>query len=74
MVTVELTPQPTFAVLGQTVLFPGSMYQSNGSHRGYDVSPDDRRFLMVRERGGGERTNLILVDNWFQELTAKVGR
>ena len=74
MVTVEFTAQPTFAVLGQTVLFPGSMYQVDGSHRSYDVSPDDRRFLMVRERGGGERTNLILVDNWFQELTAKVGR
>jgi hypothetical protein len=29
---------------------------------------------MVRERGGGERTNLIIVDGWFQELVAKVGR
>jgi hypothetical protein len=46
----------------------------NDSHRQYDVSPDDRRFLMIRERGGGERTNLILVDNWFQELIAKVER
>jgi serine/threonine-protein kinase len=74
MVAAEITTQPVFAVGRQTVLFAGSDYALNDSHRQYDVSPDDRRFLMIRERGGGERTNLILVDNWFQELIAKVER
>jgi hypothetical protein len=40
---------------------------------GESFPPDDRRFLMIRERGG-ERGSLVLVDNWFQELIAKVGR
>jgi hypothetical protein len=35
--------------------------------------PDDRRFLMIRERGG-ERGSLALVDNWFQELMAAANR
>ncbi len=74
MVAAAITTQPAFAVGRQTVLFAGSDYAVDDSHRQYDVSPDDRRFLMIRERGGGERANLILVDNWFQELIAKVGR
>jgi serine/threonine-protein kinase len=74
MIAAALTTQPSFAVARQAVLFPGSLYLSDDSHREYDVSPDDRRFLMVRERGGGERANLILAENWFGELRAKVGR
>ena len=73
MVAAAITTQPTFAVGRQTVLFPGGAFRLDQSHRAYDVSPDDRRVLLVRERGGGERTTLILVDNWFQELKAKVG-
>jgi serine/threonine-protein kinase len=73
MVAVEITTQPTFAAGRQTVLFAGTAYAQDDTHRQYDVSPDDRRFLMIRERGG-ERGSLVLVDNWFQELIAKVGR
>ena len=74
MVTAEITTAPAFAVGSQTVLFPGGGFAMDDSHRQYDVSPDDRRFLMLRERGGGERGNLVFVDNWFQELIAKVER
>jgi Tol biopolymer transport system component len=74
MVAAEITTAPAFAVGSQTVLFPGGAFAMDDSHREYDVSPDDRRFLMLRERGGGERGNLVLVDNWFQELIAKVDR
>jgi serine/threonine-protein kinase len=73
VVAVEITTQPTFAAGRQTVLFAGAAYAQDDTHRQYDVSPDDRRFLMIRERGG-ERGSLVLVDNWFQELVAKVGR
>ncbi|HEX9632228.1 MAG TPA: protein kinase [Gemmatimonadales bacterium] len=73
MVAVEITTQPTFAAGRQTVLFAGAAYAQDDTHRQYDVSQDDRRFLMIRERGG-ERGSLVLVDNWFQELVAKVGR
>ena len=38
----------------------------------FDASPDDQRFLMVRESPNGGR--LIVVDNFFEELRAKVGK
>jgi Tol biopolymer transport system component len=74
MVAAQITTQPTFAVARQAVLFPGSAFLIDAAHRLYDVSPDDRRFLMIRQRGGGERADLILVQNWFEDLRAKVGR
>ncbi len=39
--------------------------------RTYDISPDGKRFLMIKEGGPGgetEATQLILVLNWFEEL------
>jgi hypothetical protein len=74
MVAAEIMTQPAFAVGNQTVLFPGGAYTRDDSHRGYDVAPDDRRFLMIREHDGDGRTDLVLVDNWLQELRRKVGR
>ena len=43
--------------------------------RHYDVSPDGKRFLMIKEGGAGDETTpaeLILVQNWFEELTRLV--
>ena len=40
-------------------------------HRQYDVSPDGERFLMIEDvepGGSGPRLDVILVDNWFEEL------
>ncbi len=40
--------------------------------RTHDVSPDGERFLMIKEGGGADDTSapsqLILVQNWFEEL------
>lgn len=48
--------------------------------RTFDISPDGRRFLMIKEGVAasdaddpyGELTRLIVVQNWFQELNARV--
>ena len=73
VVSADYTGQPTFAVGRQTVLFPGSTYMQDNSHREYDVSPDDRRFLMIRPRRSGRNATLVMVENWFTELEQKVG-
>ena len=39
----------------------------------YDVTPDDQRFVMIRNLGAEEATELIVVENFFEELKAKVG-
>ena len=45
--------------------------------RGYDVSPDGQRFLMIKDSTttGHENesaTSLVFVLNWFEELKAKL--
>jgi hypothetical protein len=52
------------------VLFQGR-YFTGSQGRPYDVSPDGRRFLMVKEAGadqGDTRPQIIVVQNWFEEL------
>jgi len=38
--------------------------------RAYDIAPDGERFLMIKQAGAdeGSATELILVQNWFQDL------
>jgi hypothetical protein len=38
------------------------------------VTPDGRRFVMVRSLSGDGETELVLVQNWFEELRARVGK
>ncbi len=46
---------------------------SNGLHQGYDVTPDDQRFVMVRRPQGGEVGEVVVVENWFEELRTTQG-
>jgi serine/threonine-protein kinase len=60
--------------LGQPkVLFSAAQYLVDGNAGVYDVSPDDKRFVFVRAATGGAGTEMIVVQNWFQELNARVG-
>ena len=46
---------------------------SNGAPM-YDVSPDDQRFVMLRIGVGlGSDSELILVENWAEELREREG-
>ncbi|HEX9690515.1 MAG TPA: protein kinase [Gemmatimonadales bacterium] len=62
-------------VVGQTkILFQTNDYYNYSFHPQYDVTPDGQRFVMVRFRGAGEAGDLIVVENWFEELKARVPR
>ena len=37
----------------------------------YDVSPDDQRFVMLRNEGAAD-SELVLVLNWLEELKERV--
>lgn len=65
--------EPTFAAGRQTVLFSMANYFSNNGHPMYDVSPDDQRFIMLRVGEQGARGELILVQNWLEELRDRLG-
>ena len=68
MVTVRTSPD--FRAGNPEVLFTGRYFA--GSGRQYDISPDGRRFLMLKEaERAGDTTvkdGLITVLNWFEEL------
>ena len=40
--------------------------------RSYDVDPDGKRFLMIKDATAGDpsatRSSIIVVENWFEEL------
>ena len=40
----------------------------------FDVSPDDKRFLFLRETAPNERNELIVVQNWTEEMKARARR
>jgi serine/threonine-protein kinase len=77
MMAAQIQTVPTFAVTERRTLFPVDQFLLPTNYTPYDVAADDQRFLMVRPVGSGEDgsgTALILVENWFEELKAKVGR
>ncbi len=49
------------------------MFLSSPFHQQYDVTPDDQRFVMIRNLVADEAGELIVVENFFEELKAKVG-
>ncbi len=76
MVAVQVVTKPTFRVEGESVLFPVEGAR-DVTHRAYDVTQDDRRFVMLipMERDDEETPDkLILVKNWFTELEGILGR
>ena len=45
-----------------------------GSVPSFWLSPDDKRFLMLREGEAGQPGELIVAENWVQQLKAQAGR
>ena len=71
MFAVPVQPGTTLVAGRPQVLFEFAMLLSGGGDRPYDIAPDGR-FLIIRsgqaEAGGGAASNLILVQNWTEEL------
>jgi hypothetical protein len=68
MVAVRVETTPTFSAGPTSVLFPAGEYQA-----GYDVTADGERFIMVRPLRDQAQGDMILVQNFFEELRARVG-
>ena len=76
MMVVPVETQPTFRAGAPELLFEQQYYAYLIS-RTYDVHPDGQRFLMVKEGdpsddAGSPAAQIVVVENWFQELTARV--
>ena len=64
---------PAFSLGAQRPLFSVVRYRPGPFHRGYDVTRDDQRFLMIRQEVGEDEGYLILVLNWLEEVKREVG-
>jgi serine/threonine-protein kinase len=70
LLRVAVAAGESFAVSPPTVLFGGE-YSENLNHAAYDVHPDGNQFVMIRGVPGS--VALAIVQNFFEELRAKVG-
>ncbi|MFC1639843.1 TolB family protein, partial [Gemmatimonadota bacterium] len=74
MVAAEVATSPVFEVRSRNVLFDPSSWRIDAQFSQYfDVSLDDQGFLMVRKVGGDDAPEVILVENFFEELKERVG-
>ena len=73
LMSAEILAGSSFAVGQQSVLFNTAGYYTFAFHPQYDVSTDGQQFVMIRFRGVGEAGDLVVVENFLQELKTKVG-
>jgi len=74
MMAADLETKPGFSARKAKVLFEGPYLQTSGSFPYYDVSPDGRRFLMLKavESQASTAKEINVVLNWWEELKEKV--
>jgi Tol biopolymer transport system component len=78
MVSVPVPAQGPSQLGTRQTLFrlPDGIYLGNQEYyTPFDLTPDDRHFVMARQvqRGTSRAASFILVENWFEEVRTKVG-
>ena len=68
----EIIVDPSFAVGEQRVLFSLTPYLVGNGWAGYDIGPDDQRTMLLMAVEGEDERQLILVENFFEELRERV--
>ena len=71
LMSLAVTPGTGFAPGRARTLFPVTGYATANNRPQYDVGPDDRRFLMIK-RPVSRQQDVVLVDNIFADLAAKL--
>jgi serine/threonine-protein kinase len=68
LMSVSIQPGPTFSFGNALSVVDVSEYYLPAAGRSFDISPDGRRFLMIKdvEQQSGAQINVVL--NWFEEL------
>ncbi|HJU73441.1 MAG TPA: hypothetical protein VJ717_06830, partial [Gemmatimonadaceae bacterium] len=70
LIEVTYSSTPGFTVTSSRTLFSGN-YELHPFHQNYDVTPDGKRFIMVKP--GNEEPQLVVVVNWIEELRQRLG-
>jgi eukaryotic-like serine/threonine-protein kinase len=74
LMAVDIATQPSFSAGTPRRLFEGRYQPTTLTVPNYDVSPDGQRFLMLEpvEQDQVAPTQIVVVQNWFEELKQKV--
>jgi Tol biopolymer transport system component len=73
VVSVRVETEPTFKPGRQTVLFSGAYVDVGGTDMTYwDISPDGKRFLMMKKPAAEAPRKINIVVNWLEELKRRV--
>ena len=67
----SVSTEPTFSVVAHQALFPLGGFLTSTGHPMYDVHPDGERFVTL-SRGATTQSALVLVENWFAEVDARL--
>jgi serine/threonine-protein kinase len=70
IMAVAIQPGQAFAAGSPQVLFEGAYVAAN-TGRTFDVSPDGKRFLMIKDRGTSQTSaasEIVFIQNWTEEL------
>jgi len=76
LVTATFEADSVFRVLDLTALFtlpPSLLFTRSEFYSLYDVSPDDQRFVWLESTLDQPTVELILIDNWAEELQDRGG-
>jgi hypothetical protein len=70
MMAAEIGRGPRPSIGAPEQLFEGAfLFHPDGTNpRRFDISPDGKHFVMIRNEGETEPTEFRVVQNWFQEL------
>jgi serine/threonine-protein kinase len=71
MVSAEVQPGTTFSVGKQRIMFSASPFTRTGPIPSFSLSPDDKRFLMVREGEATQQSELVVAEHWLEGLKRK---
>ena len=72
LMAVSVKTRPALTVSRPRRVIPPDTAAANVAIDTYDVMPDDRHFLVVRDNSSASRQSLSIITNWFRELNARV--
>jgi serine/threonine-protein kinase len=74
MVSAQIPPGPTFSVGQQHALFSIQQFAAVGAVPAYSLTPDDKKFLVLREGEAGQPGELVVSENWAQQVAGAAGK
>ena len=72
LMVIPVATSPPFQSGRPRLVFEGRFVQGDPGLPAYDVSPDGRRFLMMKNEHEAQRRELRVILNWFEDLKRRV--